>query len=300
MKKKYPLFIFIALIINVLSSRVFAQTVSYTVLGGTCAGSYSLALAPSQVNGKNAYSGSGGAFGVFNLSWTGTQWELTNSFVGLLFSNTTETALNPPCHTIGTFTANGSCVGGTITNSSGDCSNTPIPVELMNFKAYTLKNAIQLNWQTASETHNLGFEIERSTDGVSFMTIDFIKSKGNSNALTNYEFTDNSMVLNTNNYYRLKQIDTDKTAKLSPIISVHNTNKNALFFAPNPANTNLTVYSHYDLAVLNIYDLLGRIVLTRTINNTTVIDIAPLKTGNYIIEIKANNTVFRDKLIIRN
>ena len=298
MKKQYTLSIFIVLIINTLCVPIFAQSVGYTVVGGNCAGTYSLTLAtPTPVNGKNTYSDNGGGFGVFTIAWAGTQWELTNSLAGLLFTNSTETAPNPPCFSVGTFNAVGLCAGGTVTASTGDCANTPIPVELVDFKAHFVKNTVELNWQTASETHNLGFEIERSTDGIHFNTIEFIKSKGNSNAFTNYQFIDNSIVLNTNNYYRLKQIDTDKTEKLSKIISVVNSNKNKLFFAPNPVNTNLTVNFHGDLGVLNIYDLLGRIVLTQTINNNAVINLSNLKMGNYIIELKANNEVFRDKLV---
>ncbi len=297
MKKKYTLSIFILLIVNTLCLPIFAQSVSYTVGGsGNCVGTYALTLA-TPVNGKNSYSGSGGGFVTFTLSWSGTQWELTNSFTGLLFTNTTETALNPPCFGVGTFTTVGLCVGGTVTASSGDCANTPIPVELVDFKAHFVKNSVQLDWQTASETHNLGFEIERSTDGIHFNTIEFIKSKGNSNAFTNYQFIDNSIVLNTNNYYRLKQIDNNKTTKLSKIISVVNSNKNKLFFAPNPANTHLTVIFQGDLGVLSIYDLLGRIVLTQTINGNSLINLSNLNNGNYIIEIKANNAVFRDKLV---
>ena len=297
MKKQHIFSFFILLIINTLCLPIFAQTVTYTVGGGgNCVGTYALTLA-TPTNGKNTYSGSGAGFGTFTIAWSGTQWELTNSFAGLLFTNTTETALNPPCFGVGMFNAVGLCAGGTVTASSGDCANTPIPVELVDFKAHFAKNAVELNWQTASETHNLGFEIERSTDGINFTTIEFIKSKGNSNAFTNYQFIDNSIVLNANNYYRLKQIDNDKTEKLSKIISVVNSNKNKLFFAPNPVNTNLTVNFHYDLGVLNIYDLLGRNVLTQTINNNSVINLSNLKTGNYIIEIKANNDVFRDKLV---
>ena len=73
-----------------------AQTVSYTVVGGTCAGTFTLALG-SPINGKNSYSGSGVSFGVSTISWTGTQWQISNSLAGILFTNTAVTALNPPC-----------------------------------------------------------------------------------------------------------------------------------------------------------------------------------------------------------
>ena len=129
MKKQHALSIFIILIINTLCLPLFSQSVTYTAVGGNCAGTYTLALGPI-VNGKNSYSGSGAIVGTSTIFWTGTQWVISNSLAGVLFTNGTETAINPPCHTLGTFTAVGVCVGGVASNSSGNCTNTPIPVEL--------------------------------------------------------------------------------------------------------------------------------------------------------------------------
>ena len=46
-----------------------------------------------------------------------------------------------------------------------------VPVELMSFSIAYLDNCFQLNWETATETNNFGFEVERSVDIVKWEKI---------------------------------------------------------------------------------------------------------------------------------
>jgi Secretion system C-terminal sorting domain len=275
-------------------STINAQTISYTVTGGNCAGSYTLTLSGT-ANGKNTYSGS--ILGnTATIAWSGTRWEINTPF-GIQFISTTQTSANPPCHTIGVFTSLGVCLGGTITGSSGDCSLTTIPVELVNFTANSLINSVELNWLTASETNNKGFQIERSEDGNHFNTIDFVNGKGDSKTFTTYKLIDKNAIAGINYYYRLKQLDINGKESFSKIISIKMPQKGEINFAPNPANTNLTVNFQGEIATFRVYDILGKLILNKTINNSNNVDISALKSGNYIVELTTNNTVFRDKLI---
>ena len=276
-----------------------AQTVTYTVVGGTCAGTFTLTLG-STVNGKNSYSGTGAVIGVSTISWSNARWEINNSIGGLQYYNTAETALNPPCFGVGTFVATGFCTGGTITNSSGNCATMIVPIELMAFKARsTNNNAIELTWQTASETNNRGFEIERSTDGETFSSIDFVKSQGDSKTFKSYQFIDNQSVANVHNYYRLRQMDNDGKETVSNIVSVKTAATSKILVTPNPARTYVSVNFEGEQGLLNIYDLLGRVVLTKTLtpNAAQLLDISSLQTGHYILEITANKQVFREQLV---
>ncbi len=56
-----------------------------------------------------------------------------------------------------------------------------IPVELTSFTAASIKDGVQLNWETATETNNLGFDIERSADSQKFQKIGFYEWKRNNN-----------------------------------------------------------------------------------------------------------------------
>ncbi|NCS90710.1 MAG: hypothetical protein GW789_18520, partial [Ignavibacteria bacterium] len=57
----------------------------------------------------------------------------------------------------GTITVNGTYSGG------GTFNNGPLPVELTSFTASVLESKVILNWQTATEVNNYGFEVERTS-----------------------------------------------------------------------------------------------------------------------------------------
>lgn len=99
-------------------------------------------------------------------------------------------------------------------------SNSAMPVVLTSFTGQrTSPEQVQLNWSTASEQNNKGFEIERSEDAVHFNTIFFQPGKINSNTIQKYSFTDTD-ALQDNLYYRLKQMDLNGVFQYSQIIYV--------------------------------------------------------------------------------
>jgi hypothetical protein len=110
-------------------------------------------------------------------------------------------------------------------------SNTAfLPVELISFSATPKGNWVHLNWQTASELLNSHFELEKSKDGIIFENIGTIAAKGNEFNGANYQFKAPSATQTV--YYRLKQIDLDKTFYYSQIISVEG--NSSLNNAPYP------------------------------------------------------------------
>ena len=54
------------------------------------------------------------------------------------------------------------------TTTCEDEAITPLPVELLSFEGKATQSGIELNWETASESNNQGFDVERSTDGKNF------------------------------------------------------------------------------------------------------------------------------------
>jgi hypothetical protein len=98
-----------------------------------------------------------------------------------------------------------------------------IPVEMTAFTASVNTNNITLNWSTASELNNRGFEVERSkfqlSNERSWLKIGFVDGKGTTTDKTVYHFLDNNV--DPGNYlYRLKQIDFDGTFSYSEEIEV--------------------------------------------------------------------------------
>ena len=83
----------------------------------------------------------------------------------------------------------------------------PIPVELTSFTASLLNSSVRLEWTTATELNNHGFEIQRKAANVEdYVTVGFVRGQGTTTMNHSYSFVDKNL-LNGNYTYRLKQID---------------------------------------------------------------------------------------------
>jgi len=99
-----------------------------------------------------------------------------------------------------------------IDNFRVECSDcdASLPVELLYFNAKPKNDQYaQLNWATATEINNDGFEILRSTDGVDFEFIGWVSGNGNQTSIHEYSYEDYSIEKGITYYYQLKQIDYD-------------------------------------------------------------------------------------------
>jgi hypothetical protein len=156
---------------------------------------------------------------------------------------------------------------------------TIIPVELTSFTASVNSNAVQLNWSTASETNNMGFDIERGviSNGVRNLIwekIGFIEGKGTTTEIQHYSFTDNlTLNHNLNFYYRLKQMDFDETFTYSNEIEVDLSLPQNFSLGqnyPNPFNPSTKIKytipfagtSLMKFVQLKVFDVLGNEVAT--------------------------------------
>ena len=98
-------------------------------------------------------------------------------------------------------------------------SNDVIPVELISFSASLSKNAVNLNWATATETNNKGFEIQRKGKSEDFKVIGFAEGAGTTTEKQNYTFVD-QFLTETIYQYRLKQIDFNGSYSYSNIVEI--------------------------------------------------------------------------------
>jgi len=129
-----------------------------------------------------------------------------------------------------------------ISNSNFTIS-VPLPVELISFSARRQTDGIRLDWNTATETNNRGFRIERSADGTGqFEPIGWMDGHGSTTLPQSYTFLDTDLPRAGVLYYRLRQTDFDGSEQLTDIRAVLLENDgqgNRLAVWPNPAGAKI-------------------------------------------------------------
>lgn len=94
-----------------------------------------------------------------------------------------------------------------------------VPVELTSFTAVSQNQQVTLNWSTATELNNNGFEVQRSVANSDFVTVGFVKGAGTTTEQKDYSYTDKNLS-NGLYTYRLKQIDYNGLYEFSNAIEV--------------------------------------------------------------------------------
>jgi hypothetical protein len=229
----------------------------------------------------------------------------------------------------GTVWAWGYNGSGQLGNGNNTDSNVPIqtsianvlPVELTSFSASVSNGSVLLNWQTATEVNNYGFEIERASQTsasppkarklnlIDWNKIGFVQGHGNSNSPKDYFFTDENAP-SGKVQYRLKQIDFDGSFKYSDIVEVNvdftQEYKLAQNF-PNPFNPTTKIEFTIPQAAnvsLKVYNVLGQEV--RTLVNGMKeagtykinFDAKELSNGVYIYKLEAGTYTQARKMIL--
>jgi len=164
----------------------------------------------------------------------------------------------------------------------------PVPVELTSFTAEATAEGVLLEWATASELNNHGFEVERSVDATAFFTVAFIQGAGTTTEGNEYSYTDNVEYKGGETfYYRLKQVDLDGRIEYSDVVEVEfDVPKDFVLHQnyPNPFNPSTTIkYAVPKTSLVNIkvYDLTGQEVAT-LVNEMK-------ETGTYEMKFDARN-----------
>jgi hypothetical protein len=186
--------------------------------------------------------------------------------------------------------------------------NLPLPVELISFTANVFNSSVTLNWSTANEVNNFGFDIERCVNKI-WQKIGFVPGNGNSNSPKEYSYVDRSPVPGGKISFRLKQIDNNGKFKYSDQIEVEIIPNNYSLRQnyPNPFNPSTTI--NYSIAKdgavkLKVYNLIGEEVVTlvnevkQAGNYNISFNASTLPSGIYFYKLESGNFVNSKKMIL--
>ncbi len=161
-----------------------------------------------------------------------------------------------------------------------------VPVELMGFTARPNQKTTQLEWQTASENNNKGFQIERQTSAhAPWEAIGFVAGNGKG---SKYEFIDNTPL--SINYYRLRQMDNDGAFKFSKVVSVSFKGEKSLTVYPSIVSDGYLTVETTETNDFAIFNTLGQQMMRG--KSTQSINVSSLLQGTYVLKIGEVQTKF--------
>ncbi|WP_162903280.1 FG-GAP-like repeat-containing protein [Taibaiella koreensis] len=119
-------------------------------------------------------------------------------------------------------------------------TGTALPVTLLSFTAQKQGTAAVLDWETASELHAAYFEVQYSTDGKNYTSLDQVACKGGEGLTASYHYV-HAKPGAGKAYYRLKQVDLDGQAMYSPVQQLFFEQEGLVQVHPNPVSGRLSV-----------------------------------------------------------
>ncbi len=183
-----------------------------------------------------------------------------------------------------------------------------LPVELAWFDATVRETDILLEWTTASEAENAGFEIQRMSEfEAEFEKIGWVDGAGNTTQqLTNYQFLDKNVLPNVVYYYRLRQMDGDGSEKMSDVVfaTLLSGDGQRIGVYPNPGSGNTTLkFGRQTAQPVNIQllNLQGQVLKTLDFDAGQFeyqFDMSNIATGIYMLRIAEGTIYFHEKFIV--
>jgi hypothetical protein len=217
----------------------------------------------------------------------------------------------------GTIDNNGTLeVSGEISGSGTIDGNNPLPVELLSFDANQNEVGIIIVWVTATEENNHYYEIQRSTDALTFETLAIISGAGNSDKELTYTFTDTNPLEGTI-YYRLKQVDYNGMFEIFDPVAVNYTKKEIfanepeISLYPNPYTAGeltleLVNWNSNSSTTILVIDVSGKVVFNQAFNSLNEnhiklneSNLGKLPKGYYFLVAKNKSTSLSKPLIIQ-
>ena len=226
-------------------------------------------------------------------------WSKTSCEIGhFVNGKTIQTILIGYDHAPGTGTFTG-YIDDISINERGYSNYGVLPLHLLSFSAQPVKNDIVLHWQASQESGLLQYEIERSTDGINFSTINtqYPTKRG---GMETYAIRDAGVLNNfsktTQLYYRLKSVSQDNEFSYSNIqvVNLKKTTPFAIEAFPNPFTDKIGLTLHVEqdgYLDATISDVSGKTTFSKKIkvakgqSNVSINNLGNLTRGIYFLKL---------------
>jgi len=172
-----------------------------------------------------------------------------------------------------------------------------LPVTYHHIIATAYSNYVEIEWATLSENNNSYFEVQKSTNGKDWRTIEIVEGSMNSNEATSYKAVDYS-IESQMNYYRLKQIDLNGEENISEVVSafVGSANRDFKVYAyPNPSTDFISINGVSENSYVRILNLQGETVLST--NQSKNIPTIGLAAGIYLVQVNSKGKIYHEKIV---
>jgi hypothetical protein len=187
------------------------------------------------------------------------------------------------------------------------CASFLLDINFLNITANLNGQNVNLSWIVTSNKIVDHFEVERSTNGSTFIKVKAVKGISTVCNATLFNTTDNINGINSSPiYYRIKSVAANGDVKMGPIVTVLQKQNTKVVLSPNPTNSHAKLSittSHAGIAQVIVYDAIGKQVLNqfqeiKAGSNTFVVDgVEHITKGNYRVQLILNGEVQNMKLI---
>jgi hypothetical protein len=157
-----------------------------------------------------------------------------------------------------------------------------LPIELVHFRAHNSAGQNQLTWQTASEKNSSHFDIERSTDGSVFQSIETVKAMGDLKTMRYYAFKDQNPPAQS--YYRLKINDLDGKMDYSKIVLVDIEKTKSVKILKNTEGA-ISIETDDRIEFVTVTNLLGQVMKMSKEQRFSIGDLPP---AIYLISVRTD------------
>jgi len=187
-------------------------------------------------------------------------------------------------------------------NFGGVSSYAMLPVKLTAFGVKAAGAVAEVAWTTAAELNANRFEVERSSDGQTWVVAATVKSTGTTSQESKYSYSD-MLKVGGKYQYRLKMIDNDGSFEYSPVRTINAEGAGEMSIYPNPATSYIVINTKggaTDQLKIQFITISGQVIRQVNGNGNSVISVSDLTPGNYLVRvIKGSNEAQSFRLMVK-